>query len=562
MRKMLVFLTALILTFCLGVTAFAANDVERAGLIATVAEDGSCQITLTVTLRMDDMDRSIRFPIPGNSRDVLLNGSPVGTYAANGVQQVDLSSVIIPDAQSVTFTLQYTVSNVVSGNQVQLPLLSGFQLPVSYLDFNVQLPGDIEGKPAFSSTYHQSNIEKDLSWNYAGDTVTGRSLSQIKDYESLYLIVPVSSGMFSSNSISLFSTNADEIGMWVCSILAIAYYLVFLWVFPPKLQRCTQPPQGYTAGNLGSVLTLEGADLSLMVLSWAQMGYVIIESRRDRVLLHYAMGMGNERSEFELRIFNRLFGKRTTVDTSSLQYALLCKNVASQAGHARSMAHKRCGNPRIFRIFASLAGLFAGMHAGLCLPLTGFLQVLVVILSSIAGFLCAWGIQLGTQSLLLWRPHRQRTGILCLVIWLVLCIVCGDLAFGVLTSLLQLFFGLLGTYGGRRTEEGKRNLVQVLSLQKHLRTIDRESVSLILAQDPDFFHNMAPYALALGVDIAFARHFGKKKLSECPYLVGVSGAKNAMEYSHLLRKIVTDMDARYRQLSREQIGKAVGTARR
>ncbi len=562
MRKMILLLTAVMLIFCLSVTAFAANDVERAGLIATVEENGNCQVTLTLTLRMDQMDRTMRYPIPGNAQNVLLNGNPVGTYHASGVQQVDLSGVILPEAQQITFTLQYTVSNVVSGDQVQLPLLSGFQLPVSYLDFTVRLPGDIQGKPAFTSTYHQSNIEKDLSWNYAGDTITGRSINQIKDYETLYLLIPVS-GMFSVSTAGLFSTDVHRVGMWICGILATIYWIIFLRVFPPKLRRNTRPPQGHTAGSLGSALTLEGADLSLMVLSWAQMGYVILEARRDhKVLIHYAMGMGNERSEFEQRTFHKLFSRTSVVDTGSLQYASLCKSVATQAGPARGMVHKRSGNVLIFRVLVALFGLFAGMFAGLSLPLTGFWQVLLAIAFSAIGFLCAWGIQDGTQGLLLWRPDRLQAGIACMVLWLALCIVADILSFGIFTALLFLLFGLLATYGGRRTEEGKRTLEQVLSLRKHLRTLDRDAVSHIQSQDPEFFHNMLPYALALGVDNAFARRFNKEKLPDCPYIIGITGGRTPGEYSTLFRQILSSMNARYRQLSREQIGKVVQSVKR
>ena len=103
MRKLSLVITAFLLIFCLSFSAFAANDVERAGLIATVAEDGSCQVTLTISLRMEQTDRTMRYPVPGNAQNVLLNGNPVGTYYANGVQQVDLSGVILADAQQVTF---------------------------------------------------------------------------------------------------------------------------------------------------------------------------------------------------------------------------------------------------------------------------------------------------------------------------------------------------------------------------------------------------------------------------------------------------------------------------
>lgn len=563
MRKFSILLISVMLIFSLAFTAFAANDVDRAGLIAQVAEDGSCQVSLTLTLRMEQTDRTMRYPIPGNAQNVTLNGNPVGTYQSAGVQQVDLSGVILSGSQQLTFTLQYTITNVVSENEVQLPLLSGFQLPVNYMDFTVRLPGDIQGKPAFTSTYHQSSIEEDLSWNYAGDTITGRSINQIKDYETLYLLIPVESGMFTISNTNIFNTDAHKIGMWICSILALIYWLVFLRVFPPKLQRSTQPPQGHTAGSLGSILTLEGADLSLMVLSWAQMGYVILEAKKNhKILIHYGMGMGNERSDFEQRIYQKLFGKSSVVDTGSLHYATLCKTVAAQAGPARGMVHRHSGNVMIFRLLVDLFGLFAGMFVGLSLPTSGFWQVFLTILFCAGGFLCAWGIQRCAQALLLWQPDQLRSSIACLVLWFALCLIANVFSFGLLTVFLFLFFSLLGTYGGRRTEEGKRTMEQVLSLRKHLRTIDRDAVHHIQSQDPEFFHNMLPYAVALGVDKSFARRFHKEKLPDCPYIVGITGGRTAGEYSTLFRQILISMNARYRQLSAEQVGNLVATVKR
>jgi hypothetical protein len=73
---------------------------------------------------------------------------------------------------------------------------------------------------------------------------------------------------------------------------------------------------------------------------------------------------------------------------------------------------------------------------------------------------------------------------------------------------------------------------------------------------------MLPCALALGVDKAFARRFNKEKLPDCPYIVGITGGRTALEYSTLFRQILSSMNARYRQLSKEQVGKLVASLRK
>ena len=65
---------------------------------------------------------------------------------------------------------------------------------------------------------------------------------------------------------------------------------------------------------------------------------------------------------------------------------------------------------------------------------------------------------------------------------------------------------------------------------------------------------MVPNALALGVDRAFARQFGREKLPECPYL-SVYGrtALSAQQWNELLRQVVRILDERQRKLVWEKL---------
>ena len=64
----------------------------------------------------------------------------------------------------------------------------------------------------------------------------------------------------------------------------------------------------------------------------------------------------------------------------------------------------------------------------------------------------------------------------------------------------------------------------------------------------------APYALALGVDRSFARHYGRSTLPECSYLItGHRSQMNAPEWNQLLRDTVEALDERQRQLVWERL---------
>ena len=111
MRKALLFFLATTRALFLA-TGASADQIDHSGLYATVMEDGSCQVSMTITLSMDKMDPTMRFPIPANASDVQLNGFGVGTYYSGTVQYVTLGSVLGAEDTTATFTLSYRVADV------------------------------------------------------------------------------------------------------------------------------------------------------------------------------------------------------------------------------------------------------------------------------------------------------------------------------------------------------------------------------------------------------------------------------------------------------------------
>jgi hypothetical protein len=70
----------------------------------------------------------------------------------------------------------------------------------------------------------------------------------------------------------------------------------------------------------------------------------------------------------------------------------------------------------------------------------------------------------------------------------------------------------------------------------------------------DFYHNLAPFAMAMGVDMAFARRFRGIRLPACPYLTtGMDGHMTATEWCRLLRDVVTALDERQQKLPYEKL---------
>ena len=134
---------------------------------------------------------------------------------------------------------------------------------------------------------------------------------------------------------------------------------------------------------------------------------------------------------------------------------------------------------------------------------------------------------------------------------------------GLILSLSQLLAGLMTSFGGRRTHQGKLIQGQVVGLRQYLKNISTEDRKQICQLEPDYFHNMAPYALALGVDKAFAKRFGKEKIDPCPYLTtGMDGHRTAGEWSELFRRALDAMSVRERRLPMEKLIRIIESIRK
>ena len=536
----------------------AAGTVTELQSNAVVASNGTCQIHMVLQLSVDSNDGNLRFPLPGNAKDITLNGTAAKTSRADSLRWVDLSSVVYGPG-SYSITLHYSLPDMVRREKnslvLKMPLLSGFSYPVDNMEFSITLPGTTGEIPVFTSTYHPESMESYLEYTVDGPVISGYFLQGLKDHETLTMTLPVDSKLFPQGIAKQWSLSYDDLIQYALALLAAAYWLIFLRCGFPHRQRRVQPPDGITAGELGCMLGGLGTDFSTMVLSWAQMGYLTIEmDRHRRVLLRKTMDMGNERSEFEVRSFKTLFGKRDRVDGSSEHFARLGRKAGKTVPNAWHYFKRNSGNPMIFRGIAAGIGAAAGYSLAIGFASDTVWQVLLAILLVPFGAVSSWMIQSGIRGVRLRHRLDLYMGIGCCVVWIILGNWAGETAVAMLVILSQTLAGVAALHGGRRTEEGLQGRNEVLGLRKYLKTIKPEELQRILENNPDYYFAMAPYAIALGVDKAFARQFGGQPLSACPYLEGNGGVSlSARQWNERLRQVVQVLDERQRKLFWEKI---------
>lgn len=550
MRKILVLMLTICMLLTLAVSA-SATAAKSVSTYATVSNDGTCQVTLTATIHLDQVTEDLRFPLPEKATGITVNGMRATSRVENGLRQVNLNRVIGKAVGDFTLNFTYSLPNLIVTNEaglleLQLPLLAGFAYPVQALEFSVTLPGAVTAKPAFSSGYHQANIEKDIYCTTSGATISGFAEVELKDHETLAMSLLVSEEMFPQKRIVPPNFQTVSALTVVFYLLALVYWAIWLRNLPTLPRRTPQTPEGYTAGELDGLLYAKGSNLNLMVFSWAQLGYLQIRlAANGRVSLEKRMDMGNERSEFEQRCFKFLFGKRDLVDTSTLRYGAIYQHVCKLTPNISAMMHDKTGNPYIFRGLSAVAGMFCGVSVAIGLSSGAGLQWFLGFALGVLALISCWYIQLWATHLFTAdrKPLWLALG-LC-GFWLIFSGIAGLLKIGMTMVICQLITGLLAAISGRRTIFGRQAMGETLGLRRYLHSVSYDRLQQICQNNPDYFHQMMPYALALGVDYRFAKQFGNLPVEQCPYIsTGENETLRATQWRSLMRRTLAAMNTR------------------
>ena len=564
----------------IGVVCMPAKADSYATLVetyCTLNTDGDCLVNMTVTLHLDNSGGDMSFPLPANAADISMNGnSPKVTKTADA-SYVDISKFTEGLVGDFTLRFDYTIPKAVKVKvlpegasasekkafeevfaktplQLDLPLLCGFAYPVDNLQFVVSLPSNVETKPSFTSVYRQTGIASELNCVVKSNIVSGSSTKPLNDHEGITMTMDLTKEMFPGVSTYRRTGNPELMPMLILAGVALLYWLIFLRTLPLIRNRHVTAPEGLTAGELGCRLTLSGGDLTMMVMSWAQLGYIAIHlEKRGRILLQKRMDMGNERSLFEVRVFQMLFGKNRMVDATGGQYAKLCLKVARMIPGEKTMYSASSGNIKLFRALCCGSHIFAGINVGMNMSSIMAIQILLAVIFAVLAAITGWFIQEAAYRTHIRGKLPMYVAGAVIVLWVVLGILAGQVWIPLGSAVVQLLLGYFAAYGGRRSELGRASAAQILGLRAYMKGIGKEEISRLCNADPDYFFNMVPYALAMGITHPFAKCFAGRKLAPCPYLMcGIQNRRTAAEWAAILTDTADRMDARQRRMQLEK----------
>ena len=562
MRKLRCVIIAVLCVMMLATTV-SANTASKIDNVSYVSSDGTCQVTMTVTIRLDSAAQGLSYPLPGGAKNVTMNGNSARTFKSGNFTMADISYLDNMIGEYTT-TFQYSLDSVVrteideKTNEkkmiMDIPLLCGFSYPVSAMSFTVTLPADPIAEPSFYSGYLQQTVESSLQFLATGKIITGSTTQALNDHETLNMTMLVNRDMFPGIIWSTREGNPELIPMLILTVAALAYWIATLRTAPIIRRYRSIPLEGVTAGEMGSRLTMAGGDLTMMVFTWAQLGYIHIHAdRRGRIMLYKRMEMGNERGPYENHCFKNLFGNKDAVDATGSYYAKLCLKAAKTVPGIGEMYRRSAGSVKLFRILFCGVSIFSGICLAMNMFTNSVLQILMAIILSVLGIVTAWNIQAGAFRVHIRGKLPMHIGSVCVILWMVLGILAGQWLIALVTVVLQILAGFMAAYGGRRSDLGRYAASQVLGLRHYLKHVSNEELARLADENPDYFFDMLPYAIALGEDDSFAKQYGRLPLPECPYLTtGKKVRHSPEEWARYMRHVADRMDARQRRMQLEK----------
>ena len=326
----------LLAVLCLVLLAAPVGAMEPGNAMevrAVVGEDGSCQMTVELTLQLDGKAEQLVLPVGSGARDAAVNGAAMEVRRLDGIYGLILdSSAGLRGAQ--TFTITYTLHSCILEEEertLRLPLLpEGLAYPVDRLTFRVTMPGPFSETPGFTSGYYGEDVDNYMTVSVSGPEISGSVNTGLRDQDSLILTMKAPDDLFPRRYETGTLAPVARLAALGFGLLAIVYWMLRLRWQPVRAVAQAQAPVGVGPGEVGCRLFARSPDFPLMVVSWAQLGYLTIHVGQDwAVTLHKRMDMGNERSAYERGLFQALFGREQLAEGGGARFQALVKRTAA-----------------------------------------------------------------------------------------------------------------------------------------------------------------------------------------------------------------------------------------
>ncbi|MBC2855147.1 DUF2207 domain-containing protein [Cetobacterium sp. 2A] len=346
---------------------------------------------------------------------------------------------------------------------------------IDKLEFSITLPKNFDSnKINFTLGKYGSTSTQGIVWSVKDNTITGYTTRVLSPGESVTLALPLPEGYFNVNNQKFLYGLLKIVTIILPILLLIISFILYKkYGTNKKIVEVIEfyPPDDMTPTEIGYYIDgrLDSKDFTSMVFYWASKGYLKINvipkngifSKED-FEIEKLKNLESDKSDFQKYLFDALFLYSDT--SSKVKLSSLKDKFYTHIQKASKifeidiiMAHRELYDEKSLQI-------------GNCMR-----AFPIFIILTIFGYV--W-----------------FTGILP-IIQIPISII----------SIAGIF--LIASITKRRTEYGENILGRVLGFKRFLITAEKNKLEMLLEENPEYFYDILPYTIVLGVSDKWADKF-------------------------------------------------------
>ncbi len=462
--------------------------------------------------------------------------------------------------------------------------------------FRINMPHPFDSTP-LSFTYGLTFSQETAAVEYSveGQTITGSLQRALGPYEGLTVALTLPQGYFST-----MPKSTDYVGL-IDRFSPLVYALVtvlggLLWFRKgrnPEVIPTVEfyPPPELTSADIGYIFDnqVDTKDITSLILYWASKGYLAIEETMEKVLFIQRSSftfvklreLDETAKSYEKKMFRDLFhvyGDGERVTDESLKNKFYKTIEESKRLLLYGFTHK--AEDRIYsrwiplvKVALLLLALISSFLAHMALASTLFndppadLAMIALVVMPITLMLSFGGLYLFIRARRGGGRGAYFFALILLALLVGLLILFAGFAWTanrflpVILGFISFIVLVIAFFNAdQRTELGNRTMSRLLGFRTFLMDAEKDRIELLANENPEYFYDVLPYAMVLGVSENWAKKFEHLTLMPPTWYVTNRpyGNFNSLLFYHNFNNSMASLNASMTSMPNQRGGGSVG----
>lgn len=514
--------------------AYGDYYFDRFDVDVIVAEDYTFHITETISTVFTYEKHGIYRELPNYWGEDKIKYSDITVEGAPYLVQNDKYSTKIrigdPDKTvigEIIYTISYTVNLPIDPSDTMDAVyinLIGFDHPTQTNNSTITIALPKKVDPAnisvVSGYYFGSGYDDKIEYKYIYDRILKiRIISPLETYEGITAKINLPEGYFTNVRNPFF---LDEFLKYFLPALLVLAALI-IWAKygndEPVIMPVEVSPPDVSPVEAGYIIdgTINDEDISSMLIYWASLGFIKIEQAKGRNKYNfYKINDITNRPKYETDIFNSIFkgsSKDTHINTNSMQ-----SKMAAQISAFNTGIKAKYNKPdKLIDKTSKSFSVVAAMLAYICYSLIAFfygyyddtgLGIFLALLSMplfiplhlmLKKILRYFNKRILGKSIIRLIPFLALAALYWLIISSTLDKWMLDALQIAVILLASCILVVISFYTQKLSQKGHEIFERVMGFRHFMITAEKDWIEEMAEETPEYFYNMLPYALVLGV---------------------------------------------------------------